>query len=458
VAGSSHAAQTGGTCSAQSIATGVRNSASQSGCLDLIQKYILTCFDIAHIEIVPPTSMRFKKMSTARFFMFGSLLLYAFFQWLIIATIAHLDGLSEVGGYSASLAILSPLFMFLSMKLRTIVINETDDKKVKAIVEYRVLCGIIACLIGLLIYHVTGPGQFPRILSSLLVYKGCESVHDIILGTEQRREKYAFVAISTVAAVIVCYSAYLISYLLSSSLPTALLWMSFARALLVLVHGQSIWRYTSEVKLGNMTEQLKKYLPLGISSLLSSFNTHIPRLVIGSVLGLEALGVFTSIGYIVVFLNLAAVTMCQVFAKEIRGNVTVGNSGLEIPGLIVTAQFSLMLLLLILSVYWGGEILTFMYGDGLSSYSGYLTLFCVVGFFISLSKLLQVYLTIHGSYSLQLWYSMTEGVVLLISSFFLAESLGLFGIAIAMLFSTSLATLLVCVSKKWSQISIESCA
>jgi len=377
----------------------------------------------------------------SRLIFFASTMLYAIFQWLIIATIARLGSKFDLGSYAMSIAVLSPFFMFLNMKLRIVLIAEKDDDKADRILNTRVVLGSISSIFGFIAFSIN-PSGVMSVFSAIFAYKGAECVHDILLGSMQRKGSYRRLASSTVLSIFWCYSAYLSFYLLYESMSLALLIMAVTRVIFVLRDLVFLKPLVKEY-LSFHHRTLLLYFPLGLASLIGSINTNIPRYVLAMFSSLEAVGIYAALSYAIILVSLVVLSIFQIYANTIADELNENNDSITLK-LIACAAIALGVVGFGVSLFMGDFLLGLLYGEEYSSYQYQLAMLSLVGVVVSLAKLMQSYLTIRGVYKHQMWIMFFEGILLIFLAILLVPSYGIFGICSAFLFVMSLEILVIC--------------
>jgi O-antigen/teichoic acid export membrane protein len=246
--------------------------------------------------------------------------IYSGCQWGMISALAKFGSASAVGSFALGLAITAPVFMFTNLQLRAI--QATDARSEFAFADYftlRVLASVCGLFVICLIVAATRYDIETRAVILLVgVSKTIESFGDVIAGLLQKAERLDRVSISLMLRGGFSLPAFAATYWISHSLIAAVLamiavWLSVflfydLRQARILIRRRD--RFFAYRRL-----QLKRLAlvsaPLGIVMTLISLNVNIPRYILERFGGSEELGVFASLAYLIVAMNLVVSALSQ---------------------------------------------------------------------------------------------------------------------------------------------------
>ena len=311
---------------------------------------------------------------------------YAIGQWAMLAGLAKLSDPSTVGQFALGLAVAAPVIQLANLQLRGV--QATDARDEYAFGEYLALRSITTPAALLIIGAVAVFGYGPEMAAVILLVglsKAAESLSDVHHGLMQRHERLDPIGQSLIAKSVISTLAFLGLLAATGSLVWAL-WSLVASWSLVLVlfdiprarsivaqlrPGESVRPVWSP---GRLWRLARLALPLGITMLLISLMTNVPRYVIEADLGESQLGIFAALSYVVV----AGTTVIYALGEAATPRLArcfVDPSGGSFGGLL------LKLLLVgaaaggvgvLVAYLWGGELLRLLYTD---EYGSHQTLF-----------------------------------------------------------------------------------
>jgi O-antigen/teichoic acid export membrane protein len=245
---------------------------------------------------------------------------YAVTQWTLLIVLAKLGGPEVVGRYTLGLAVTAPIVLFTDLQLRSLLASDVNGKyQVGDYVLVRALTNTFALLLicAIVLGFDYTRGQAIVILLIGLA-KVVESSSDILYGVMQRSERMDLVGISKVlrgAATVVCFgfTLYFTGSLIGGLVSLIFVWL----LVLVLVDYQNafrlikahlIWTYgvssRRQWSWGELLALARQSLPLGVVSMLISYNYAVPRYFLELYHGEAALGYFSAIAYLSVAITI----------------------------------------------------------------------------------------------------------------------------------------------------------
>ncbi|MDH7602748.1 MAG: lipopolysaccharide biosynthesis protein [Armatimonadota bacterium] len=233
----------------------------------------------------------------------------------MLMVIAKLGTPQLVGRFSLGLAITAPVITLASCQLR--MVQATDAKHDYSFSDYftaRLLC-LAAAVVA--IFAVTVVTQHnPAVIAVVMAIaaaKALESVSDIYYGSMQQHERMDLVSKSKIIKGLFSLGAlaaaiYFTRDVLLGSLSLALVWGAILigydvrnRARVVKQYAQGENSHFASLKNWRSAAALIWLaLPLGISGLLNSLRTNIPRYYVVACRGEAQLGVFSAVTYVMV--------------------------------------------------------------------------------------------------------------------------------------------------------------
>ncbi|HNF91699.1 MAG TPA: oligosaccharide flippase family protein, partial [Accumulibacter sp.] len=236
-------------------------------------------------------------------------IVYALCQWMMLIIIARLGNARDVGIYSLALAISAPVMLFLGMNLRVAI--ATDQKHQFNIQDYlalRVCSSTAAVLIisfaSFFLYRTESDVLIAIFMVSLM--KSVESLSDVCYGFFQKNERNDLISQSLilrgVSTVLLLVPAYVYLGSLTESLGVVLsVWLT----ILVVFDARKLRNISAtgtghRFRFSQCAGLLKVVYPLGFVALLDSLTPNITRYAVEYFFGLEKLGYFSAIAYLMV--------------------------------------------------------------------------------------------------------------------------------------------------------------
>lgn len=247
---------------------------------------------------------------------------YAGCQWGMLVVLAKLAGPEMVGRFALALAITAPIFMFASLRLRTV--QATDAKREYLFGDYlglRLTTTAMALLGVAGIVLVTGfPRETELVILAMGAAKAIEAISDTYYGLLMQYERMDRIAKSMVIKGPLSLVGLAIGVYLTGSVFWGVVGLAVARALILLSYdvrsvrslqkavpepaSTSLDQNGQEGVLGPRwkTAVLSKLawmaLPLGIVTLLIALIANIPVYFIAEYWGETELGIFAAVAYL----------------------------------------------------------------------------------------------------------------------------------------------------------------
>lgn len=376
----------------------------------------------------------------------GGNAIYSASQWGMISILAKRGSPAIVGVFALGLAVSAPVFMFCNLQLRSV--QATDAQTRYQFADFfmlRSLCTLAALLLLVGVSVLAGyRGEVLVVVIALSLAKAFESWSDVIAGLLQRHERLDLAAraltVRGVMSLIVFASVFATTRKLSAAcIALAVTWaavvggydMALARG--VLQKGEGFFSGSTS----RMWELLKKSLPLGIVMTLISLNANLPRYLVAHYLGADQLGIFASLAYLLIAVNLlvlalgqaASARMATMFAVgelERFGNVLAKLAGFGVA--IGAASFGIAL-------GFGNTLLRLLYGPAYSSHQGLLLILAATAGISTIATFMGFAATSAQSFRAQVPVIAAMTITTLAVSWLLVPLLGLNGAGMALLIS-----------------------
>jgi O-antigen/teichoic acid export membrane protein len=235
-------------------------------------------------------------------------IVYAGAQWGILVLLARLGNPEAVGQFSLGLAITAPIMLFASLQLRAI--QATDARLQFQFRDYaglRILMTIVAACLILAISGTLYRGETALAIAAFALSKSIESLSDVFYGLWQQQERMDLIAKSLMLRGMLALIAAASCFVLFHTVWIGVFGMAVAWAVVFAAfdvpRGITVAREIRQTVMPRfsairMKDLIRLSLPLGIVSVLISFNANVPRYMISHFRSIRELGIFSALGYI----------------------------------------------------------------------------------------------------------------------------------------------------------------
>lgn len=406
--------------------------------------------DAPVLDIEPPAASSPKAIPSLRnnfAWTFVGNVLYAGCQWGMLSALAKLGSPSIVGQFTLGLAVSAPVFMFTNLQLRAV--QATDVNAECDFADYFTL-RILATLLGLMVVigllPFAGQSSAVRLVVLLVAISKCiECVSDVAAGLLQREEQLKRVAISLMIRGSASVVAFTLTFAYFRNLALSVTVMCGIWLAVVLFYDlpnarKLIGRQATFFRFDRRTlwRLAMLGLPLGWVATFASLNVNIPRYFLQHYLGLADQGIYASLAYLVVVINLVVFALTQsvttrlarLYAdSEIKMFVSLLTKLTMIGMLIAAVGVPLTFLV-------GRSLLTLLYRREYADHVGLLALFVGVAGLTTIGSFLLCGLTAARLFRAQVPVYLAAMVVAIAASAWLVPRFGLIGGGYAILLSS----------------------
>ena len=393
----------------------------------------------------PSTPRTFKRNAS---WVLSSNLLYGASQWGVLVVLARFGTPSIVGDFALGLAIAAPIDMFARLQLRSIFVTDASRRyPVGIYFSLRFLMAMLGLLTTIVVALVAGyQATTLSTVMAVALAKGIESISDILNGYLQLYDQMIRMSWSLILRSVFAPAAVLVPVVLfknaaASALGLAAIWVAVllfydiptARKVAIKAvpraeRIQLVWKTTLLQHLFLLA------VPLGVVSALGSLRVNLPRYVVEGRLGVEMLGIFAALGYLMVIGGRIVQSLMQVtlpgmgraFARgdirEFRRMVSVQAGGALALGLASVGVAALA----------GAIILRILYGEVYAAYNILFIALMGAATLEYVATVLQLSLTAAREVRVQAWIRMLAVVVVGVISLFCIPHWGLLGAASAL--------------------------
>ena len=309
-------------------------------------------------------------------------LVFAATQWSMLVVLARLGSKSDVGLYTLALAIPAPLFLLLSLQLRSAQATESSTSPFR-FGHYFTLRVVLSALALALsgAYAVANGSALAPVIGWLAAAKLLDGLSDVCYGHLQAQGRLREVSRSLIVRGLL--SALLLGA--AFALTHQVSWAAFGTAAGYLAGllvydlprtrrgGEAWWSgdWPALVRLARLT------WPLGVAVGLIALNASLPRYFLGRERGLEAVGLFAALSYVttagsmvVTALGQAATTPLSRLAEQAQAGerqpflalltrLLLSGTALGVVGVVGSAALGRVLLGLLYGAAYAQEVSLF---------------------------------------------------------------------------------------------------
>lgn len=242
-------------------------------------------------------------------------LVYAASQWGMLVAIARLGTPAMVGEFSLGLALTSPIILFSNLQLRNIQANDAVGQF--AFKDYFILRLITTVAALSAVVGLVATGSYAGSSATILIValaKSFESVSDVYYGLFQQHERMDAVSQSLMLRGLLSLAALSAGLYVTASLVWGIVAMTLCWAAVLLLfdipYGVRVLKqlrpavFTHTGTVTSLPKRLSKLAllatPLGITMLLISLNTNVPRYFLEHFQSTYTLGIFSALAYVMV--------------------------------------------------------------------------------------------------------------------------------------------------------------
>lgn len=232
---------------------------------------------------------------------------YNFSRWVFLALLAKLSSPETVGQYALALALSTPVFMFSSLRLRTV--QTTDVQNKYAFGDFMGL-GLVASILALvviaIILVVKGYGAETASIVALMSCAKCaEAISEIAYGNMQKQERLDVLSRSLMLKGILSLISMSVTLYISGSLALTLVSQWVVSTTVMWFYDLRMVRHFYPIQPRFEYQTLRNLfwlaLPLAFVAGLGSLSIQIPRLAIEHFENQHMLGIFAAIASLGMF-------------------------------------------------------------------------------------------------------------------------------------------------------------
>lgn len=364
---------------------------------------------------------------------------YAACLWGVISALSKLGSAADVGRFALASAVATPVLQLANLQLRSIVAS--DSRRTYAAGDYLALRLLLTPLpvaaAAALAYGLYGPAAAVTVVL-VAAGKAVESAGDLYYGFAQARERLDLVARSLMLKGAASLAVFVAVYARTRSLDAALAGLAAAWVVCLVLYdlprmgrgddGVPIrprWRRRALASLAWLA------LPMGVVMLLIQLQTTIPRTLLEASRGVDELGVFAALSYVIVVGNTVVAAVSQSSLARLSRLFAAGDAAgsRRLVLRLVAVGAALGAAGVAFARFLGAPFLTLAYGP---EYAGHGALFQVImlaGGVLYVGSLLGAPATAMRAFRTQLVIHGANAVVLAVAGRALIPEHGMLGAA-----------------------------
>ncbi|QDV67253.1 Polysaccharide biosynthesis protein [Rosistilla carotiformis] len=380
---------------------------------------------------------------------------YAAAQWAIVLALVKVSSVAAVGQFAFGIAIVTPIFMFANLQLRSVQATDTLRKNCFGHFMALRLLGIPAALCLVLMVLVFGgyPQTTVYVVVVIALGKAIESLSDVVYGELQSGERLDLVAKSMMLKAVASVLLLTCTIAMTGSLLLGLIANAGVGAVVLVgydvpngAHALSA-RRRGPVKVAFGGELLPVFefapigrlfftaLPLAAVVVVGSLNSQIPRYFVERESGAAELGIYASLCALFSGLYFFQVALGHAMLPALARSYNAGDRAkyFRYVGVVLGVGAANGLLALALAVMGGATFLRFAFSDEFAN-SGQLFLWLAVASTLQcFNGALAYFLHAARRFKQTAWAAVASTPVIITAAGILIPRLGPLGGAFAML-------------------------
>jgi O-antigen/teichoic acid export membrane protein len=374
---------------------------------------------------------------------------YAFMQWTQLSIIVKFTTSLTLGYYTLALASTAPVFMFLGLQLRALIVTDTRKEwKFSSYFFMRLITmGIALLFVG--IYAWASNCEF-KILFLVAILKSIEGFAEIFNAQQQLHEKMHYVALSFVLKGASATIAIFAGVYFWNSLITGLILAIGLNTLILIYNDYFNCRklLKNEITLCLKNLRLKplfvKALPLGVVMCIISLNTNASKYITEYSLGTETQGAYSTLAYCLVLGGFVNNAIGQSFTPRLSRYYAEKNlpAFKKLYRKYVTLNAGMGFSLFIASLLGGYYFLRIIFSESVANYSGLFSLIMLSGVPFYMSSSLGYTLTSMRVFKVQPFINGTVMVINVTGCCCLIKQFSLYGVVYASILAFTIQSLL----------------
>jgi|GEM_PF-1482070 Membrane protein involved in the export of O-antigen and teichoic acid len=304
-------------------------------------------------------------------------LVYFLCQWLLTVIVVNQAGLTVGGELSLALSFANVYVLIATFNSRGYQVSDLNSKYTdQNYIAFRVLSIFVAFIIVISVVLLKGyPPHKIMVIIAFIIYKAIETIIDVFHGIFQKRWRMDIIFYSLslrgLASIISLYLMLLFTNNLIFSIIVMAIVTAFIGCIIDLKFATSQMEVKAKITYSTILGLVKACAPLLIFSTLVTLSSTIPRLVLDSYCGSEALGIFTSIAMPAMIIQISANMILSpiytLFARHYLDNNFKKLKMMYYKCLLIILAISIAAI--VGAMFFGKLGLYLIYGDKLTKYT-----------------------------------------------------------------------------------------
>jgi O-antigen/teichoic acid export membrane protein len=375
---------------------------------------------------------------------------YAGCQWGVLIAIARLGNPEMVGQFALALAITAPVIMLTNLQLRAV--QATDARRQYEFGEYLGLRLIMTALALVLIAAIGLLAGYSRgvflIIMLVALAKAFEAISDVVHGLLQQRERMDRIGKSQIlkgmmSLLVAALILYLTGSLIFAIGAYAFVWLALligydlrsAAMINELTYSNHIVPLRPTYNRARISHLVMLVAPLGLSAMLISLNTNIPRYFLEHQVGTFELGIFAAMAYLPVAGRVVVNSVGQAVSPRLSqhfANAERRQFVVLLLKMLGSATF-IGVTALAIAITAGRTVLEFIYGPEYAAYHRTFVLVMVGGLSLYIASVLNYALISTRAFRIHLPIVASVSATVLVASALLITGYGIDGAAMAII-------------------------
>lgn len=369
-------------------------------------------------------------------------IVYAACQWGVVIILANLGTAQMVGQFAFALAITGPIVQFFNMHLRSV--QATDARREFQFSSYftlRTVTTLVAILVCVLVATVSGfPFDTVTIIVLVSLSKALDAFSDVFYGMFQQHEQMDLISRALIVNGLLSLLLLAGGIWLTGSLIVGVTGYALASlitlAIVILPTRRRFYRNRApdtatlvEWRPDELSQLARIALPLGVTMLIVSLNTNIPRYFLQSVVGENGLGIFAALAYLIMAGTTVVSSLGQAVSPRLAHYYATGRLTQFRRMMFRLIAFGLTLGLLgtTIALIGGRQILTFIYTPEYAGYNNVLVILTIAAGITFAASFAGYGMTATRTFVVQVPLFITVLLVATVSSWLLIPEMGLIG-------------------------------
>lgn len=362
-------------------------------------------------------------------------IIFALSQWVIIAGLNYTGNTAVVGQYAFAIAIAGLFLTFGQLGFRQYLLSSIITlQEIQYILSMRLIFSILTFLILIIFcYFFLSPNYFTLILV-LGAMKVIENLSDICHGYFQRDFQIKKIVLSRVFRSITSPLFFLIIFYYTENIVAAsfglfislFITFYFFDKKVISQQGGIFLQIIPMIDLKTIT---RKAFPMGVATVLVIMVANIPLFVLKESKSDTEVGMYASIFYFVTAGSLVLQSVMQVISPILTKHITC-HSIIALKSLIKKSYimaFGFGFFGILLAVYLGGYVLTFLYGHAFENLQDLIIIAAFINCALAFQAVGGVTLTSFGVFNYQMYCLFISIPICYFSSVFLVSKMGIDG-------------------------------